>query len=494
MSDGRDKRAGTGVSGLDDVLRGGLPINRMYLVKGCPGVGKTTLSIQFLLEGVRQGETVLYITLSETEQEIRQVAASHGWSLDGMDMFELSVAEQTLRLREENTLYASEDVDLKELMGVLMARIDELKPARVVFDSLSEIRLLANNSTRYRRQLLALKQDLIGRDCTTLLLDDRSGNEDLQIESLAHGVIVLEQTAVQYGAERRRVRVGKLRGSAFRSGYHDYVVTTGGMKVFPRLIAAEHRTELGAEPISSGIPTLDGMLGGGIDRSTATLIIGPAGAGKSALATHFAMAAALRGEHSTLFLFEERMSTWVKRSEALGLPAERLVREGLVRVHQIDPAELAPDEFTHLVRLAVEEDHAKVVLIDSITGYFNAMPEARFLSLQMHELLSYLAERGVATLMTMAQTGMIGPQMTAPVDMSYLADAVVVMRYFEVGGHLEKAVSVLKKRSGPHENTIRSISFGSKGIQVGEALINLHGILSGIPRQLTQQEGLREPG
>lgn len=487
-------RAGTGIAGLDDVLQGGLPPNRMYLIKGSPGVGKTTLAIQFLLEGIRRGERALYITLSETEQEIRQVADSHGWSLDGLDMFELSVAEETLRLREENTLYASEDVDLKELMGVLMARLDQLKPARVVFDSLSEIRLLANNSTRYRRQLLTLKQDLIGRDCTTLLLDDRSDADDIQVESLAHGVIVLEQTASQYGAERRRLRVAKLRGSPFRSGFHDYVVNTGGLMVFPRLIAAEHRTELAAEPVSSGIPRLDVMLGGGIDRSTATLVIGPAGTGKSALAAQFAMAAALRGERSVLFLFEERLSTWLKRSEAMGAPAARLIEEGLVRVQQIDPAELAPDEFTHLVRLAVERDGAKVIVIDSITGYFNAMPEARFLSLQMHELLSYLAERGVATLMTMAQAGMLGTQMTAPVDMSYLADAVVVMRYFEVGGHLEKAVSVLKKRSGPHENTIRSVKFGSNGIQLGDALVNLQGILSGTPRQLTQQEAARDSG
>ncbi|RYZ07575.1 MAG: circadian clock protein KaiC [Myxococcales bacterium] len=495
MAESREERASTGIRGLDDVLNGGLPTNRMYLVKGAPGVGKTTLAIQFLLEGVRRGETALYITLSETEQEIRQVAGSHGWNLEGLSLFELSVAEQTLRLREENTLYASEDVDLKELMGVLLARLDELKPARVVFDSLSEIRLLANSSTRYRRQLLSLKQDLIGRDVTTLLLDDRSSeHDDVQVESLAHGVIVLEQTPVQYGAERRRVRVAKLRGSAFRSGFHDYIVGTGGIAVFPRLIAAEHRTELSAQPISSGVPRLDAMLGGGIDRSTATLVLGPAGVGKSALAAQFAIAAALRGEHSSVFLFEERLSTWLKRSEALGVPATRLVKEGKVGLQQIDPAELAPDEFTHAVRLAVERDHAKVVVIDSITGYFNAMPEARFLSLQMHELLSYLAERGVATLLTMAQTGMFGTQMTSAVDMSYLADSVVVMRYFEAGGHLKKAVSVLKKRSGPHENTIRSLAFGPQGLDVGDALVNLQGVLTGIPRQLNHSEGALDPG
>ncbi len=478
-----------GVPGLDDILNGGLPAKRMYLVKGNPGVGKTTLSIQFLLEGVRRGEKVLYITLSETEQEIKQVAASHGWSLDGVDLFELSVAEQVLRLREENTLYASEDVDLKELIAVLMARVAELEPSRVVFDSLSEIRLLANNSSRYRRQLLTLKQELAGRACTALLLDDRTGGEDLQVESLAHGVIVLEQSPAVYGAERRRLRVAKLRGSSFRSGYHDYLVSKGGLVVFPRLVAAEHRTSLTAEPISSGVQRLDAILGGGVDRATCTLILGPAGVGKSAVACQFAVAAALRGEVSHVFLFEERIGTWIKRGENLGMPISRLMEEGKLLVRQLDPAEVAPDEFTHLVREAVERDNAKLVLIDSITGYFSAMPEARYLSLQMHELLSYLAEHGVATLMTTAQSGMLGAQMTTVIDVSYLADTVVVMRHYEADGHLRKAISVLKKRSGSHENTIRSLSLTSSGIVVGETLDTLHGVLTGVPQSLTKTSG-----
>ena len=479
-------RAPMGVAGLDDVLRGGLPVNRMYLVKGDPGVGKTTLALQFLMEGVRRGERTLYITLSETEEELRQVSASHGWSLEGISLFELSVAEEALRLREENTLYASEDVDLKEVIAVLTERIEQLAPTRVVFDSLSEIRLLANSSARYRRQILALKQDLSGRKCTTLLLDDHTGGEDLQVESLAHGVIVLERTAVLYGAERRRLRVSKLRGSSFRSGYHDYIVAQGGMVVFPRLVAAEHRTEWVAEPISSGVPALDAMLGGGVDRATCTLLLGPAGVGKSALACQFAVAAALRGERASIFLFEERVGTWLKRGENLGMPLTRLVKEGKLLVNQIDPAELAPDEFSHLVRTAVEEHDARIVVVDSITGYFTAMPEQRFLSLQMHELLSYLADRGVATLLTTTQTGVMGQNMSTAFEISYLADTIVVMRYFESEGRLHKAMSVLKKRSGQHEDTIRSVRLSASGVEVGETLTDLHGVLTGLPQNLSK--------
>lgn len=489
MSIDKVSRVSTGVSGLDDVLNGGLPAKRLYLVKGNPGVGKTTLSIQFLMEGVRRGEKALYITLSETEEEVRQVAASHGWSLEGLELFELSAAEHTLRLREENTLYSSEDVDLKEVVSVLLARVTELQPARVVFDSLSEIRLLAGNAARYRRQILSLKQELTGRDCTTVLLDDRTGGEDLQVESLAHGVIVLEQIAMPYGSERRRLRVSKLRGSNFRSGYHDYVLQRGGLSVFPRLVAAEHRTDFVADTISSGISGLDAILGGGIDRATCTLVVGPAGTGKSALTCQFAVAAAARGEHAHIFLFEERMGTWLTRGENLGMPLGRLQREGKLTVTQVDPAELAPDEFTHLVRQAVEKSDVRLILLDSLTGYFNAMPEARFLSLQMHELLSYLADRGVATLMTTVQTGMIGTQMTSAIDVSYLADTVVVMRHYESNGELRKAISVLKKRSGAHESTIRDLTLSSRGVYIGETLANLHGVLSGLPTPLRQVTG-----
>jgi circadian clock protein KaiC len=484
------ERASMGIPGLDDILGGGLPVDRLYLVRGNPGVGKTTLALQFLREGVRRGERVMYITLSETESEIRQVASSHGWSLDGFHLFELSGAEQTLRMNDENTLYAAEDVDLKETVRVLLDQVEAAKPQRVVFDSLSEIRILAQSPVRYRRQLLALKQHFAGRHCTTILLDDNSqGAEDIQVESLAHGVLSLEQLSVGYGGDRRRLRVVKLRGSPFRSGHHDFVLRTGGLEVFPRLVASEHRTELLAEPIGSDVPELDAMLGGGIDRATCTLLMGPAGCGKSAVATQFALAAALRGENATLFLFEERIGTWLKRGEQLGMPLRRELEANRLRVHQIDPAELVPDEFSHLVRRTVDEEAARVVVIDSMTGYFNAMPDAGFLSLQMHELLGYLSERRVASVLTMTQSGLIGTRMTSPVDISYLADTILFFRYYESAGRVKKAVSVIKKRAGAHEDAIRELGFGATGIRVGAPLEHLHGVLSGVPRSRSWQGG-----
>lgn len=483
----------TGIEGLDDILCGGLPANRLYLVKGEPGVGKTTLALRFLLEAAQAGERVLYVTLSETETEIRQVASSHGWSLDGVTLYELSSAEQTLRLLEENTLYAPADVELREVVRVLLDEVDRVKPTRVVFDSLSEIRMLAQTPIRYRRQLLALKQHFAGRDCTVLLLDDRTGEDpDLQVESLVHGVVVLQQIAMGYGADRRRLRVSKLRGSPFRSGFHDYVIKSGGLVVFPRLIAAEHRTELLTEPLPSGNEQLDTILGGGVDRSTATLLMGPAGCGKSALATQFACAAATRDEPAVMFLFEERLGTLRRRAQHLGMPLDREMERGKVTVHQIDPAELAPDEFTHLVREHVEKQGARIVVIDSINGYFTAMPEARHLSLQLHELLGYLAERGVATLFTVTQTGLMGSQMTSPVDISYLADTILLLRYFEMDGRVRKALSVVKKRSGHHEDTIRALDLGKDGITIGPRLHGMRGVLTGTPHVLAGGEKDRE--
>ncbi len=482
-SDGKPQRAATGVVGLDDILGGGLPVHRLYLVRGNPGVGKTTLSLQFLLEGLRAGERVLYITLSETEAEIRQVAASHGWSLDGMNLFELSSAEQTLRLADENTLYAAEDVDLKETVRVLLERVQAVEPQRVVFDSLSEVRLLAQSPARYRRQLLSLKQFFAERRCTVLLLDDHAAGEaDLQVESLAHGVLSLEQVPATYGADRRRVRIVKLRGSPFRGGFHDFCLRTGGLQVYPRLAAAEHRSDLPAQPIGSNITELDAMLGGGIDRSTCTLLMGPAGTGKSALAAQFALAANQRGESASVFLFEERLATWRHRCQQLGMDVDAQVANGRLQIQQVDPAELAPDEFSHLVRSSVESDGSRLVVIDSITGYFNAMVDARQLSLQLRDLLAFLGERQVASVITMAQTGLIGSAMISPVDISYLADTVVLFRYYESVGRVKKAISVLKKRAGAHEDSIRDLSFDAGGICVGPPLSNMHGVLSGMPR------------
>jgi circadian clock protein KaiC len=475
-------RQSTGIRGLDDILSGGLPASRLYLVKGEPGVGKTTMALQFLIEGVRCGQRVLYITLSETEEEIRQVALSHGWSLDGVHLYELSSAAQTLQLNDENTLYATADVDLKETIRVLLEEVERVKPDRVVFDSLSEIRLLAQTPMRFRRQLLSLKQHFAGRACTVLLLDDRSSDTgDLQVESLAHGVVVLDQRAMDYGADRRRLRISKLRGSPFRSGFHDFVVQTGGLSVFPRLVAAEHRTELVAQSLPSGVPALDTLVGGGIDRSTATLLVGPAGAGKSVIATQFACAAAARGEVTSMFLFEERIGTLLHRTQKLGIDVETHASAGTIRLQQVDPAELAPDEFVHRVRDAVEKHAARLIIIDSINGLFMAMPEARSLMLQLHELLSYLSERGIATILTMAQSGLVGAQLSSPIDVSYLADTIVLLRYFENEGRVRKAISVVKKRSGPHEDSIRDIGFGPEGIKVGEPLVNVLGVLGFAP-------------
>jgi circadian clock protein KaiC len=486
------ERAATGIAGLDDILGGGLPVHRLYLVHGSPGVGKTTLALQFLMDGARRGESTLYITLSETETEIRQVADSHGWSLDGIKLFELSSAEQTLHLDEENTLYATADVELKETVRVLLDEVARIKPSRVVFDSLSEVRLLAQTPMRYRRQLLALKQHFAGQQCTVFLLDDLSGGAgDLQVESLAHGVILLEQTSVDYGGDRRHLRIAKLRGIRFRSGYHDYVIERGGLQVFPRLVAAEHRTHFEPQSLPSGVGAVDQLLGGGLDRATSTLLIGPAGVGKSAIAAHFAWAAAERGEVAAMFLFEERPGTLLTRSRALGAPLDAHVEQGRVLLKQVDPAELAPDQFTHLVRHAVEQQSAKLVIIDSINGYFNAMPQGRFLTLQMHELLAYLAEQGVATILTMAQAGIMGT-ISSPVDVSYLSDTVIMLRYFEASGRVRKAISVVKKRSGRHEDTIRELQMGKGGLDLGEPLTNFQGVLSGVPQFGSRHEGGHE--
>lgn len=482
MKQQADVAAGTGISGLDDILAGGLPRNRIYLLQGEPGVGKTTVALQFLLEGVRRKEPVLYITLSETAEEIAAVAAAHGWALDGVTIQELANVESKFEALTENTLFHPSEVELQETTKVLLAEIDRVKPARVAFDSLSELRLLAQSTLRYRRQILALKQYFTGRKSTVLLLDDKTSESgDLQLESLAHGVISLEQQAPTYGSERRRVRVTKLRGVKFRGGYHDYRIETGGVKVFPRLIASEHREGRKLENLPSGNAGMDALLQGGLHRSTTTLLIGPAGSGKSALSTSFVVAAAKRGERAVIFAFEEGLPTLITRSAALGMDLQPYIKAGTVRVKQIDPAELTPGEFTHIVRDEVENHDARVVIIDSLNGYMNAMPDERFLALQIRELLSYLNQRGVATILVLAQHGMMGAAMKSPVDVSYLADTVILLRYFEAAGTIRKAISVVKKRSGPHEDTLREYGLGSGGIRIGEPLREFQGVLTGVP-------------
>ena len=472
--------AATGIRGLDYVLRGGFPRNRVYLIQGDPGVGKTTLGLQFALEGIRQGEKCLYITLSESATELRAVARSHNWSLDDLPIYEEKIGEDAFQ-DDETTVFYPAEVELGETIRGIVAEVNRIKPKRVVLDSLSEIRLLAQNALRYRRQILALKQFFAGRDVTVLFLDDRTSEfHDIQLQSVPHGVVELERYTPLYGAARRRLQLVKIRGLNFRDGYHDFNVLTGGIVVYPRLIAADHSTIVTREQIATGIPTLDKMLGGGLDRGTSTLLMGPAGSGKSALAAQQVYAAAGRGERSAMFLFEESLGSVLARSESLGMPLEPLVNKGLVIIRQVDPAQLQPGEFAHLVREAVEEKGARVLVIDSLNGYLNAVPEERFLLLHLHELLSYLNQSGVASILVYAQHGLVG-QMHASVDVSYLADAVILLRYFEAEGRIHKAISIVKKRSGPHETAIRSLSMGSDGLKVGDALNNYRGVLTGIP-------------
>lgn len=473
--------ATTGIPGMDDVLAGGFTRNRTYLIQGDPGVGKTTLGLQFMLTGLRDGEKGLYLTLSETREELQAVADSHGWTLEGLNVFEYTAHDKLID-EEESTLFHPSEVELGQAMKALLTEVERVKPSRVVIDSLSEIRLLAQNPLRYRRQVLGLKHYLSGRNCTVILLDDRQLTQtDMQLMTLAHGVITLEQLAPLYGAERRRLRVSKFRGVKYRGGYHDFAIRTGGIVVYPRLVAAEHKDIFDPRPIASGVTAVDNLLGGGIDRGTSTLIMGPAGSGKSVLATQYVLAAAKRGENAAVFMFDESRGTLLGRSGALGLNLQPYVESGRLTLQQIDPAEIPPGEFVHLVREAVEERHVSVVVIDSLNGYLNAMPEESFLTIQMHELLTYLGQKGVATILVVAQHGLMGASMISPVDVSYLADCVILLRYYEHAGEIHKAMSVLKKRSGNHEKAIRPLAFGSEGLEVGESMAGFHGILSGTP-------------
>jgi circadian clock protein KaiC len=478
----RESLAATGIEGLDAILQGGFPRNHAYLVQGDPGAGKTTLSLQFLLEGARAGDVGLYITLAETKNELHAVGRSHGWSLDTIHIHEQLVREETLREQGETTIFHPAEIELGQTVRAILDEVDRVKPSRLVIDSLSEIRLLSQSSLLYRKQILALKQYFAKRGITVLFLDDRTGDgNDLQLHSVPHGVVVLERRAPLYGAPRRRVEVVKLRGVEFRGGYHDFLIRPGGIVVFPRLIAADHEPVFDEKRMPSGIAELDQLVGGGLDHGSSTLLLGPAGVGKSTIAMQYAVAAAERGEHAAVFIFDEARKTLLTRMRGLGIDLDSHLEAGRISVQQIDPAEMAPGEFADLVCKAVENDGATIVIIDSLNGYLHAMPEERFLTLHLHELLSFLGNRGVVTIMVMAQHGLIGPNMVSAVDVSYLADCVLLLRYYELDGELHKVVSVMKKRSGAHERAIRELNMSETGITIGEPLINLRGILSGIP-------------
>lgn len=478
------QRSPTGVPGLDDILCGGLFPNRLYLLEGMPGSGKTTLAFQFLLEGAKLGESVLYVTLSETAEEIRAVADSHGWDLGGVTIRELTPSGEHYDPDVEYTVFHPSEVELSETTKKILDDVEKVQPSRIVFDSLSELRLLAGNPLRYRRQILALKHFFAGRKCTVLLLDDMtSDNHDLQVASIAHGALLLEHSVPTFGSTRRRLSVTKYRGSSFRGGYHDYRIRRGGLEIFPRLVAAEHRRQSSRERMTSGLVGLDKLLGGGLERGTSTLIQGAPGTGKSTVASMYCACAADRGVHSALFIFDESMDTLFTRLDGLGINLRQHAEAGRVSIHQVDPSELSPGELVHAIRRAVEENNAGIVVIDSLNGYLNAMPQERHLIVQLHELLSYLGHQGVATVLVSAQHGLIGTQMTAPVDASYLADAVLLLRYFEDDGEVKQAISVVKMRGGEHERTIREFGIRNGKVTIGEPLRDYHGVLSGIPQR-----------
>ncbi len=469
----------TGIPGLDDILSGGLTADQLYLLEGTPGTGKTTLSVQFLRDGAARGERGLYVTLSETAEELRAAAATHGWSLDAIEIYEL-VSELGLDADSEQSILHPSEVELGETVREVIGRVDDLKPARVVFDSLSELRLLAQNPLRYRRQILALKQFFAKRHCTVLMLDDRTSEpSDQQLHSIAHGVISLEQAPREFGAERRRLRILKMRGTKFSGGYHDFVLATGGLTVFPRLVAAEHHAAFDAAPASTGSAGLDLLLGGGLVPGTNTLFIGPSGVGKTTTSVRCMLAALERGENATYFLFDEGLATLLARSTKLGMDLRPHLESGRLTIMQIDPAELAPGEFAWKVRVAIEERASRFIVLDSLNAYLHAMPDEQFLMLQMHELISYLNRRGVTTLLVLGQHGIVG-DVRSDIDLSYLSDGILLFRFFEAHGEVRSAMSVVKSRVNAHERTIREFRLAGAGLEVGEALHDFQGVLTGL--------------
>lgn len=489
-SPGSEADAATGIAGLDDILMGGLERDRVYLLEGSPGTGKTTAAMSFLRAGAALGETCLYITLSETEAELRSAALSHGWDLTGVDVFELTPPESLLDEQQQQSLLYSSDLELGETTRMIFEQVEAIRPRRVVIDSLSEIRLLAQSSLRYRRQVLALKHYFARHGATVLLLDDLTTESlDKTVHSVAHGVIRLEELSPEYGAERRRVRIVKYRARKFRGGFHDFTIRTGGLEVYPRLVSAEHKGEFRRDRLTSGVAGLDALLGGGVERGSSCLVLGPAGTGKSLVALYFIVSAVARGEKAALFAFDEELGLLFDRTLAMGIDLQAMIDSGDLLVQQVDAAELSPGEFTAQVRHCVMEKGIKTVVVDSLNGYQAAMPEESFLLLHIHELLQYLNRQGATTFLTVAQHGLVG-DMKAPVDVTYLADTVILLRYFEAVGEVRRAISVIKKRSGPHEKTIREFSIGDDGLVVGPPLTNFQGVLRGVPNFVGRGSGL----
>jgi circadian clock protein KaiC len=476
-------RAATGVAGLDDILGGGLARDRLHLLEGSPGTGKTTIALQFLLAGAEAGEAGIYISLAETEHELRDGGRSHGWTIGPkVEVFELVPPESVLDPEQQQSLLYSSDLELGETVRRIFDAIERLKPKRIVIDSLSEIRLLAQGSLRYRRQILALKHYFAQNNSTVIMLDDlTTEGMDRAVHSIAHSVIHLDQLAPVYGGERRRLRVVKCRGQAFRSGYHDFIIRSGGVDVFPRLVAAQHRTGFAGKLLQSGIPEIDHLLGGGVSTGSSTLLVGPAGTGKSLLSLHYLAAAVERGERGALFVFDEELGLLISRAKGLGIDLEAMQKSKKLFVEQMDAAELSPGEFSHRVRDSVDRQNIRTVVIDSLNGYQASMPEEQYVILHLHELLQYLNRQGTATFLTVAQHGMIGSDMKQSIDVTYLADSVIMLRYFEALGRVRRAISVVKKRTGPHEDTIREFRITGRGIEVGPALEEFQGVLRGVP-------------
>jgi len=477
------ERTPTGVPGIDNILGGGLPTGQLFLIDGSPGVGKTTLALQFLLEGVRHKERCLYVTLSETTSELENVADSHGWSLEGIEVVELSQVESHFSFKAQNTLFQPAEVELTSLSKLLVDTFDRIAPVRMVLDSLSEVRLMAQNPLRYRRQILAFKQHFSKANCTVVMLDDRSATSpDNQVQSIVHGMITLQTVPLKFGINRRFLSVPKMRGSTFREGNHDYVIKAGGLTVFPRLMAVEKQNAFKKETFRSGNAELDKLAGGGLDTGTGTLFMGPAGSGKSTVASMFAARAAHDGQKVLYFAFDEVPALLINRAQQIGLDFEGAVKSGMLEIRQVDPAEVAPGELADEIHQSIAKG-TRMVILDSLNGYVNAMPQEEFLHLHLHELLTFLNQHGVVTIMVLAQHGLVGP-MGAPVDVSYLADTVLLTRFFEARGSLKKALSIIKKRSGAHEDTIRELTMSPKGVAIGPPLVHFEGVMTGVPRFL----------